>query len=406
MQKVVIGLGTLAHSTLLLAVQSDGQKSGYFYALLAVFSILVLIILGRRQLLETCRRFSRGGQKIAPLKIVDSSSSSQLHADHIDIPADRDAEPHDPPHTDLHEPSHHSMIEVQKEEGEVAPDELTAVPPAVEEKDTAESSPPPPPAVIRLHMDPIDTAEAPAGTAIDVAPIASPTEAVVESENSIDLEGADDPPSEEATPLVVVEGDEAESAADPLVMESSKHTAEVTSCDNDVISEPGPIVMPDLEPAETATTSSTSPTNQVTLAELKKPLPAVMPSVVPRTVASDGTHTPSAVSVPRQVRQPVASFPLAPPRLLNLRAPLQAALRQQLLQDSVTWSPPDDARAQSQMAVPVPFGVGVGCGPPSPSLLARSPHSTPSRNQSAPLPLPTLELPGQHLSPDSESAEP
>lgn len=50
LQKVVIGLGTLAHSTVLLAVQTDGTESAYFYVLLILFSIIICLTMVRRKL--------------------------------------------------------------------------------------------------------------------------------------------------------------------------------------------------------------------------------------------------------------------------------------------------------------------------------------------------------------------
>jgi hypothetical protein len=49
-RKVAIGVATLAHSTLLLAVQTGGRRSAFFFLLLALLVLLVLSLLFRRQI--------------------------------------------------------------------------------------------------------------------------------------------------------------------------------------------------------------------------------------------------------------------------------------------------------------------------------------------------------------------
>jgi hypothetical protein len=63
-KKIVVGLATLAHSTLLLAIQSDGTKSQFFYTIMAIFAVLVIFLLFRRKIpLEMCQAPVRSVRK-------------------------------------------------------------------------------------------------------------------------------------------------------------------------------------------------------------------------------------------------------------------------------------------------------------------------------------------------------
>lgn len=77
-RKIFISLATLAHSTVLLAVQSDGSKSTFLFVLLALFSALVVLLLVRRRIPRWCGCARR--RQARPKLLRDRTAAAALGA--------------------------------------------------------------------------------------------------------------------------------------------------------------------------------------------------------------------------------------------------------------------------------------------------------------------------------------